>query len=523
MTLGRWHLDRLLLFGLTGLAIATGVLLRVSLLGSGSLWMDELWTLDAASRSFKEMIGARLVSDQSPPLWTMLSWVWLHLVGTYDAAWMRILAAAFSCLAVAAPIVGAVRMPALRPALLVMASLLALSLFTVQYGVEFRTYSMMIGLGAVATVTWAGLLTAELPASGTWIFGFALTGALAGFGHYYGNLLYGAEIVVLLSVLALQRRWLSARTLLAWGALSFLPVSVWYVATSHWMPNQAVAAPPSLSEIQTWLGYAFAPLTTLLASEPPGYAQGAKGYGVVVAAVTVMAIVAAVIVWALRRKGRLAGLPPATAAGAGAILVVVVGICAAWWLSIVKPPSMNVRNLAALLPAAFLAVACACTLLPERARWATASIAVAGLLVANGAFVSQYGVASLTPPWQAQAGYRSAARVLISASHESPRPTLVGLNTSWAWHGQWDVAIRAELGAGPADSSDPGPLDVRWVDGVQDISSGETPRLPLVVFSDFSDQRTSDVFAWAEKTAGPCTQSTFGGPGYGLVTLLRCG
>jgi hypothetical protein len=467
------HLGSLALVVLTGLAVAFGVLLRLRLLGSGSLWMDELWTLDAVSRSFKEMVGARLVSDQSPPLWTMLSWVWLNLLGTYDAAWMRILPAAFGCLGIAAPIAGAVRMRALRPTFLVMAALIALSLFTIQYGVEFRAYSMMIGLGAVATVIWAGLLTASLPRSGRWIFAFALSGALAGFGHYYGNILYGAEVLVLLAVLAWERCWRPAGVLFAWGALSVLPVAGWYVATTRWHQNLAVASPPSVSELQKWLMYAFAPLTNLLTGQLPGYPyehdQGA------------------------------------------------------WTLSLLAPPSMNYRNLGALLPALFLAVACACTLVPERVRSLTASIAIVVLLAANGLYISQWGVTSLTPPWQVQAGYRDASAVLVAASHESPAPTLIGLNTSWQWHGQWDAAIRAGLGARPAVSSDPEPLPVLWINSVQDIKPGQVPPGRVVVFSDFPDQRTTDLFAWAGKTVGSCKESTFGGPTYGLVMLLRCG
>jgi hypothetical protein len=506
---------------LAGVAVAGGVLLRLRLLGSGSPWVDELWTLDAISRSFKEMVGARLVSDQSPPLWTVLSWVWLHLVGTYDVAWMRALPAGFGCVGIAAPIAGAARMPTLRPTFLVMASLMALSLFTIQYGVEFRAYSMMIGLGAVATVIWAGLLTASLPRSGRWIFAFALSGALAGFGHYYGNVLYGAEVVVLLMVLAGERFWRSAGLLFSWGALSLLPVVGWYVATIHWHSNQAVAAPPSLSELQTWLMYAFAPVTNLFADRPPGYPE-AHDQGVIIAALVAASILAAVLFYALPRKGRT-GFPPAVVSGACAIAVVVGGVCAAWALSLVTPPSMNVRNLAALLPALFLAAACACTLVPERVRSFAASIAIAGLLAANGLFVSQYGVGSLTPAWQAQAGYRDTARVLIAASHLSPAPTLIGLNTSWGWHGQWDAAIRSELGAGPAVSSDPEPLPVLWIDGVEDIKPGLVPSGAVIVFSDFSDQRAADLFSWAGKTVGSCRQSTFGGPAYGVVTLLECG
>ena len=281
--LERWPLDRWLLFVLTGLAVATGVFLRVSLLSSGSLWTDELWTFDAISRSFKEMYGARLITDQSPPLWTLVSWVWLQLIGTYDTASMRILPVIFSCLGIAAPIVGAVRMRALRPTLLVMASLLAVSLFTVQYAVEFRTYSMMIGLGAVATVIWAGLLTAELPRSGRWIFAFALSGALAGFGHYYGNILYLCELAVLLAVLALGHRWRPVLTLLAWGALSMLPVAGWYVETSRFMSPGAAVPPPSLSVIGDWLTYAFAPVSSLLADDPLSSPEGARGDGVMIA------------------------------------------------------------------------------------------------------------------------------------------------------------------------------------------------------------------------------------------------
>src|SRR5687768_6261846 len=148
---------------LTLAAVILGVYSRVAILGTGSLWLDELWTLDAISRSFTEMVGARLVSDQSPPLSTALTWVWLQLVGTYDASIMRLLPALFGAAAIAAPLVAAMKMPLMRPTLLVMASFMALSLFPLQFSVELRPYSMMIGLGTAATVIWVGLITAELP------------------------------------------------------------------------------------------------------------------------------------------------------------------------------------------------------------------------------------------------------------------------------------------------------------------------------------------------------------------------
>ena len=196
------HGPLLVLLAIGAAAAAVGVALRFTVLSEGSLWLDELWTLDAVSRSFKEMIGARLVSDQSPPLWLVLTWGWLRLTGTYDAGAMRLLPALFGVIAIAAPLVGAAGVRSLRPTFVVMASMLALSTFTVQYSVELRPYSMMIAFGTVATVIWAALLTRTLPWSGTWIFLFALTGALGGFGNYYGNLPYLVESAVLLVVLA---------------------------------------------------------------------------------------------------------------------------------------------------------------------------------------------------------------------------------------------------------------------------------------------------------------------------------
>lgn len=511
-----------ILAAVTIVAVSLGIWLRLSLVGSGSLWLDELWTLDAVSRSFKEMIGARLVSDQSPPLFTVLTWLWLQVTGTYDASAMRLLSIGLGSLAIFAPIVGASRLRSMRPALLVMAALAALSLFPLQYAIELRAYSMMIGLSTVSTVVWVGLLTGDLPRSGRWIFVFALTGALAGFAHYYGNLPYVAELALLAGswVRAKPRRPLY--TLLGWGSLSLMPVFAWFVLTQRWFRNQAVAPPPSVAEISTWVEYAFSPVTTVFRQQPPGYADGSGGSGVLFMLAAALIIAAAALLGRNRHVWSLDGRR-SVQVGTYALLALAMGLAVAWVASVVRPPSMNVRNLAALLPLLFLAVGCAATpARSERANRLTGGAVIAVWVMAAMALIVQFGVAALTPPWQAQGGYRATVQALLASTHETPPPALIGLELPWDWHGHWDAAVNAELGRPHMEPSDPAPLNVRWILDVQELRLSGLPASPLIVFTDADDQRSLDLFAWLEEARSGCQTTLLGGPGFGVVSLLRC-
>ena len=503
--------------------MAVGVLIRISLLRSGSLWLDELWTLDAISRSFKEMIGARLVSDVHPPLWSMLSWIWLRIVGTYEPGAMRLLPLGFSLAAIAVPVLGAVRLPSLRPALLVMSALLGLSLFTIQYAVELRSYSMMIALGTAATVIWAGLLVGDLPRRGSWIFLFTLTGALTGFVHYYGHLLYLGELGVLLVVWVFSRFRRPVVVLLSWAGLSLVPVTAWFVLTSRWFSGSPVAPPPSISEIQTWLAHTFGPVSNVVADHAPGYAypDGPFGIETILFGLTIAAIGGAAIFQLARRSGQQ--ISPGVLVGGSALIVILMALVVAWVASLVLPPSMNARNLGALVPPLLLAVACAATIQrTEWMRWLTGSALVGAVLALAFAFTARYGVQALTPPWQQHAGYRPAVEALLASESASPRPTRIGLDTSWHWHGQWVAATRAALGSPPAESSDVGPIAVEWVADVDAAKANGVPDGPVVIVSDSGGQRQADLVAWLEELRGPCQTMEFGGPGFGLVTLFTC-
>jgi hypothetical protein len=537
MRLAREQLPLVLLATLTAAAVALGIWVRLSVLDVGSLWIDELWTLDAVSRSFKEMIGARLVSDSKPPIWSMLSWAWLRLAGTYDAGTMRLLPLGFSLAAIAVPLLGAVRLRSLRPTMLVLAALIALSISALHFAVELRSYSMMIACGTAATVVWAGLLSGDLPRRGRWIFPFTFFGALAGFAHYYGHLLYLGELGILgLLWLRLAPRR-PAGILLGWGALSLLPIAFWYVLSRAWFPTEPVAPPPEWWIVQMWFAHGLGPVTHVVADHLPGYPYPSGPFGIESVVVVGAGLL---IVGAMARRyldrGSTAGMretPPASrgtqpAGGpmqvaASAFVVVAGGVAGAWIASLILPPSMNYRNLAALLPALLLTVAGVATLgrADGPARWTGAAVVSAWLLAA-AMMIGPFGVAALAPPWQAEAGYRATVRALLDSTDEDAAPALIGLKMPWDWHGQWDAAIRAELGEPPVESDAPTPLAVRWILDVQELQSTGLPASPLIVFTDAIDARSVALFAWLQEARAGCESALLGGPGYGVISVVSC-
>ena len=512
-----------------GLAVALGIWIRLSILGIGSLWLDELWTLDAVSRSFKEMFGARLMPEGvfHPPLWSVVNWGWLRVVGTYDAEAVRLLPFSFSVAAIAAPLLGAIRLAPLRLALVLMAAVTALSLFNVQYAVELRSYSMMIAFGSAATVIWAGLLTGGLPRRAGWLFAFCLTGALAGFSHYYGHFLYAAEGATLLVTLLVSGKRGPARWLLAWGALSLAPLTVWLAFTSRPYSDPGVAGLPNWPTVQAWLAYAFGPASNVIAGRPAGHLAHGSFFGIETVA---FGLTAAAILGATLRRVRsdrdTRPPSPVVTAGGWALLVVILGVASAWLASLVLPPSMNVKNLAALSPALFLAVACA----------ATSSRSVAINRIAAGAITSlwaifwalliyRFGITSAAPSWHVEAGYSDTAQILIAATQEKDPPAFIGLEFPWAWHGEWDAVLRSELDRPPVESSsDPPPLQVRWISDVSDLQSSGIPATPLIVFTgvDLNDPRWLEVSTWITQVRAGCEEAVLGGPGYGATRLLRC-
>jgi hypothetical protein len=380
-------------------------------------------------------------------------------------------------------------------------------------------------MGGIATVLWAGLLTGELPRTGRWILAFTFSGAIGGFAHYYGNLLYASLLLVLVLAWLARPPRRPLYVLLAWASLSFVPVVTWYLVTRRWSPGTAVASPPNVAELKRWTQYSFAPLTNLLSDQAPASVDGSSGIGAWIAIAVVLVLLVALLAVAARRR-RPTDLPtsPSVVLGSAAVAVTALGIVAAWGVSLMLPPSMNTRNLAALVPALFLATGCATAVARrESVRWATAVLVLAVWSGSAAVFTAQHGVTALSPPWQQSAGYAATAKVLVQSQQAPEPPRLVGLQQPWAWHGDWDAVVRAEIGSGPALATGPGPLPVVWVMDDQDPLLTTVPHGPLIVFGYADDPRDAALIAWARRVDGPCDESRLGTSGFGNIMVATCG
>jgi hypothetical protein len=240
----------------------------------------------------------------------------------------------------------------------------------------------------------------------------------------------------------------------------------------------------------------------------------------VVVAALITALAAAIV---QRRRTTAQPMSPSVLLGVAAVAVVALGVAMAWLVSLILPPNMNTRNLSALVPALFLATACAATVARrEPVRWAVALVVLAVWSTTAAIYTAQHGVRALSPPWQQSAGYAATARVLVQSQRAPDPPRLVGLQQPWAWHGDWDAVVRAEIGSGPALATGPGPLPVVWVMDDQDSLLTTVQRGPLVVFGYADDPRVAGLVAWARRVNGPCDESRVGAAGFGNVLVATC-
>ena len=216
---------------LVALAIAVaGVALRLIYLNArGSLWLDELYTVWAATRPSIPAVLTELVTDPHPPAYTLLMHGWLGLVGVANEPMIRFpsVLAAVAMLALVG--VAAARVMPGRVALLWLA-LLAASPMSVAYSAEARPYALLLLLQTAVVV--ASLGVRDAPGSRPrWIL-LVLAGVLASSVHYYGAL--ASAINAAAFGLVTYRDHRNRRELVQWavvGMLACVPAGAWLAST----------------------------------------------------------------------------------------------------------------------------------------------------------------------------------------------------------------------------------------------------------------------------------------------------
>ena len=201
--------------------------LRLWGLGEKSLWLDEIMTVENASRPFGEMIEHLEEFDAHPPLYQALVWLWLR-VGTGDG-FVRFPSALAGCASVFLVYLIARRLMGRRAAL-VAATFMALSSFQIYYSQEARLFALLCALFLAQFYVLLRILHQRGRAHWVW---WAL----------YGVLIAVSLFTYVLSILAIGAfgalyLWLSRRgRRIQWAQLILVHMIVALLFYATWYPH----------------------------------------------------------------------------------------------------------------------------------------------------------------------------------------------------------------------------------------------------------------------------------------------
>lgn len=214
----------------SGLALvaltALGAALRFATIGQQSYWYDEAITASMLDGSLVEMFRGVVKTESTPPVYYVVAWLWIQLVGS-DEAQLRALSALTGTLVV--PVAFAAgRLAATARIGLAAAALAAVSPMLVWYSQEARAYALLTLLGGAS---FALLVLARSNPSRRRLVGWAVVSALAIGTHYFAGFVVLAEGTLLLRAHPRARpvRW--AVACVAAVAICLLPLAA--VQASH--------------------------------------------------------------------------------------------------------------------------------------------------------------------------------------------------------------------------------------------------------------------------------------------------
>lgn len=167
-----WPLVALLLFA---------ALVRLPTLGLQNLWYDEAFTaVRVLHPSLIATLETTAHTENTPPLWYLLVWVWTRIFGT-GAVSLRLISA-LAGIALVAVVYEIARELVGRRAAIVAGAIVAANPLFVWYSQEARAYELYTLTAALAMLCF---IRAEREPSGRRMAAFALSGGLALLTHYF--------------------------------------------------------------------------------------------------------------------------------------------------------------------------------------------------------------------------------------------------------------------------------------------------------------------------------------------------
>lgn len=179
-------------------AVLLAFVLRVSGLGTQSLWYDEGFSVYLSRQSIPDLISLT-AQDIHPPLYYLLLFAWKALTGESEFA-LRFLSLVFSVGSVAAIARLAGRASKSAPAMVAAAFIAAIAPVNVWYGQETRMYSLLGLLTALSLkrlLALTDLAQSAQPMKLRTLAGWAAVNVLLAYTHSFGLFAIAAEAVAL--------------------------------------------------------------------------------------------------------------------------------------------------------------------------------------------------------------------------------------------------------------------------------------------------------------------------------------
>ncbi len=193
---------RLLAAALAGLTLIAAAL-HLPFLGSQSFWFDETYTVHVVGAGslgqLWDLVGA---TESTPPLFYLVTWAWVHTLGSEGEAGLRAVSAL--SLTAAVPVAWfALRRLTGAYVALATAALLAVSPLIAWYALDARAYGLLVLTGLLSVWTCAAVLER---ATSRRLALWALAAAAAVWTHWFAGFLVVGEVAALLWLAPAARR-----------------------------------------------------------------------------------------------------------------------------------------------------------------------------------------------------------------------------------------------------------------------------------------------------------------------------
>ncbi len=323
--------------------MVVGVFLRFYHLGFESFWEDEAYSLLFAK--------GRLVDDLQPPLYFWLSKVWMHFFGDSE----------FGARSLSA-VIGSLALPVFyqlgktffnRQTGFIATTLAALSVFQITYSQELRVYSLMVLLSGLSYLFFARWRLFGGGRRDLILYWVSSVGLL--YTHSFGALVIASQSVYFLLDLRLNRRKDPVKEMFRWACIQGLLGVVYIPWFLHLHQSAEV-----LKSGNFWIPKPDLKALFQLLSE---YTMGFR----------LMAVFAAVIVWALIHSARRGGLDRALLFLTWFVVMIAVPFTVSlFWTSVFLP-----RYLISAITPLYLLTAFGISCIPwPKLKWAVFAIAL---------------------------------------------------------------------------------------------------------------------------------------------------